>query len=172
MKIAMKDFIAEGAFADVFSYQGKALKIFKSEKHPTKKGNSSYSAEKAKLVFESEATALEKASKIPGLTEHVPQYFEKGHQVTVTNDQNEDITEHYLLGCNYLMERFSGAPFKNSDLDDATRVAINEFCRQMGMHGIKYTKDSSFFILSNPNGFKVIDFAIEDAAYEYDLAQP
>jgi hypothetical protein len=159
-----------GAFATVIvdPANSRAYKIFKNNQHPDYRGGDSFDNMRNRLVFNSEVEAYETIAANPFPVQHTPEFY--GIQVVekVLDSDDNDISGGYLLDCCYCMGLCVGNEAKPWQL---LHSYIEEFATQMSQRGINYLIDSSVFNPDSAENFMFIDFAMHDAAGQYDFQQ-
>lgn len=151
--------ISGGFYADVFSVEGRAYKLFKNgpEVPPRQ------TREGRRRIFERQCEAFRTAAADSYLENHIAQFF---GIITVENVIDKDgvsVGAEYLLDCCYAIELFGPGHTEAKATAPDVRwlehidTAFRRF-RQLGIHAL----DSSVFDYADPQRFKFIDIEMMD----------
>ena len=117
------------------------------------------------LVVARRAYAI--AQRYNQLLVHTPSFFGSVTVEAVLDSKGRNIAHHFLLDCCLCLERLRGADRKLNLLLEV-HPYLKQFESELHSAGIKHTLDSSVFSPDDQASFKIIDFAVCDAANEYD----
>lgn len=163
-----KKFVS-GSFSDVyFLNNDRVIKVFKSINHPNLEGvyedRLDVENDFRVKVFESEFNAYEIANESEELVKHIPKFYGVKEISVVLDQQGKNISDWYLLNCNYEIELLEG----NSTDFNSEDAEINRVIEKFIKNGVTYMQDSKVF--TDYEHLIFIDFATEEAYKnaEYD----
>jgi hypothetical protein len=164
--------IGRGAFSWVITgtENGCVYKIFKRHTHPDYTGEDPFDDERNSAVFRAELDAYKIIERHEDLRIHAPDFLGAVQVKGVVDTNGCDISDGFLLDCCLCIERVLGEAQKLNQLVEV-HDHLKRFETSLKAVGVKYTLDSSVFSPGDKDRFKVIDFAVSDAANDYDVAR-
>ncbi len=168
--LALKDgtqvsYVTSGAYADVFMDQqrAKAYKLFISEPE-----GGLCQTPKATLDairrdnFNTQIEAYRIAGSDAFLAAHTPQFLGFAEVASVHDATGQDVSHEYHIPCCYILQKLEGRDEKLDPRADDAPDHIKSFVKRCKALGITYVHDASVFDRSDPERFKVIDFATRE----------
>ncbi len=155
--------IGEGIFGKVFLNDGCAIKVFKKPPASTEQDLETVDINdeiiRIRKKFDSEVQAYRKAREIDELLHYTSHFRDERVIARVFDKDNNDVSDHYSLECAYAMDYLKVEWIKYAwNSVKSAHVVKNTFKQ----HGINAMNDFSFYLDSNDNVVRVIDFAIEE----------
>jgi hypothetical protein len=163
MLLSLNNRIGRGAYADVFSPDGRrAYKLFRQI-------TDDEIAHAQPFIFRAESWAYELAAKHAELTKYTPEYFGTLTISTVLNEAGDDVTGAYWPTLCYSMQRVDADPHERkfgSFFETRSWPRFQVIERLFEDAGIRHLGDASVLHWRRKYP-KVIDFAVTDAAADH-----
>jgi hypothetical protein len=166
----MQEFVARGAFGDVFRREDRAIKVFRWPKDMT--GNRTADlrlVDRSRRVFRAERDGFLITSRSPTLRTHTPDFFGPVRIADIVDERGRSLAPFYLLDCAYSMSFVEGTAQDVLPACYQSYPHVATFIAEMNAMGVGRTDDMIGWCLDNPSHFVLPDFATYDAAYLADL---
>jgi hypothetical protein len=158
--------VGEGCYAKVFRKDDYAIKVFKRPPEPTEHDLHQYDIQIAinrrKQIFLSEVSAYQTALEIDGMRRYVHHFRGKCVISRVSDMNNNDISDDFLLDCAYAMTYLPVEWIKYGTNMWNFNTGVMEARKLFISNGIGHMNDFSFYLDECGNVAGVIDFAIEE----------
>lgn len=163
MLLQLKDRIAEGGFAHIFTSgtPGRIVKLFLRQEHVHDPAVDSFDHEViSRAVWDAECGAYELLIQHPDLARHAPQFFGRVAVEDVLEESGRSVLQQYVPDCGYEIEHIEGQDTKIGTLPSHVLALIEPIIEKFEEAGVTFTGDASCYLEINP--IKIIDFATID----------